>query len=262
MAYFHSEAFFRSEHKKVQELSNQGTVKVLLFDDELILKTGSRVSRSEEIALRLVKNHTGVPVPEVYSSHYFEDKGHLCMSYIPGKPLHESWDRLDNGTKERLCHEIWATVEKLRQIPKPKELQHLFLCLADGSNSQDVLVADLPEPQRLLDDQAVRNRIYERYYEFCGRKYEKELPDMLPRAEASVFTHGDIAPRNIMFDWETQQITGVIDWECAGWYPEYWEYANIFKPARDHKDWQDWMKSTAPREWDISGIMAARMVLL
>ncbi|KAF2470254.1 kinase-like protein [Lindgomyces ingoldianus] len=261
MEFLHSEKFFLSQYGTAEVLSKQGGAKVLLFGDELILKTGRRVSRAEEVAMRLVKEHTDVPVPEVGSSYYNANEGRLCMSFIPGKPLNKSWDYLDNTVKERLCHNIWSIIEKLRQIPKPPELQHLFLGLADGSNSRDVLVAELSEHQRLLDDEAVRSRIYERYYECNGRKYEKELPDMLPRAEFSVFTHGDISPRNIMFDSKTQQITGIIDWENAGWYPDYWEYANILKPSVDD-NWQEWMDLTAPRKWDISGIMAARVVLL
>ena len=38
-----------------------------------------------------------------------------------------------------------------------------------------------------------------------------------------VFTHGDLAPRNIMIS-KDFVITGIIDWEYGGWYPEYWEY--------------------------------------
>ena len=53
---------------------------------------------------------------------------------------------------------------------------------------------------------------------------------MLPRSSTSVFTHADIAPRNIMVDAQ-YRITGIIDWEAAGWYPDYWGYANIMGPA-------------------------------
>jgi len=45
---------------------------------------------------------------------------------------------------------------------------------------------------------------------------------MLPRADRSFFTHGDVAPRNIMVG-EAGNVTGTINWETAGWYPDYWE---------------------------------------
>ena len=84
---------------------------------------------------------------------------------------------------------------------------------------------------------------------------------MLPRAREAVFTHGDIAPRNILVSNDLEKtVLGIVGWESAGWYPAYWEYANMMKPSQDH-DWQLWMDRTAPEKWDITGIDAARRVL-
>ena len=82
---------------------------------------------------------------------------------------------------------------------------------------------------------------------------------MLPRSECSVFTHADIAPRNVMVD-EQNMVTGILDWESAGWYPDYWEYAQIMRPAF-WGDWSVWMEKTAPQRWDLEGINASRKVL-
>ena len=49
---------------------------------------------------------------------------------------------------------------------------------------------------------------------------------------------------------ENAHITGILDWE----------YANMMKPSGD-VDWQGWMHRTAPKQWDITGLMAARRVL-
>lgn len=82
---------------------------------------------------------------------------------------------------------------------------------------------------------------------------------MLPKSNCTVFMHGDIAPRNIMVD-DNCNITGLIDWEYAGWYPDYWEYAQIRSPAF-RGDWKIWLGQTAPERWDLSGIHASRKVL-
>ncbi|RKP33901.1 hypothetical protein BJ085DRAFT_24912 [Dimargaris cristalligena] len=37
------------------------------------------------------------------------------------------------------------------------------------------------------------------------------------------YTHGDIAPHNIMVD-NNGTITALLDWEDTSFYPEYWEY--------------------------------------
>lgn len=80
---------------------------------------------------------------------------------------------------------------------------------------------------------------------------------MLPRSEVSVFSHADIGPHNIMFDEKALKITGLIDWERAGWYPDCWEYSNIMRPMV-YKDWLKWMDMTAPGKRDLRGINAAR----
>lgn len=43
-----------------------------------------------------------------------------------------------------------------------------------------------------------------------------------PRHEQIIFTHGDLVPRNIMV--RNGGIVSILDWEMAGFYPEYWEY--------------------------------------
>jgi len=38
-----------------------------------------------------------------------------------------------------------------------------------------------------------------------------------------VFSHGDLSSLNILVDGES--VVGIVDWETAGWWPPYWEYA-------------------------------------
>ena len=234
---------------------------MICHDDTLVLKCGYRVRYSEEVALKLVKQYTSVPVPKIifpFSSNE-PGKGTIGMNFIPGFTLKSMWDKFDERTKEQICHEIWSMIAQWRQI-RPVFCTHQ--CLADGSAATtDLLLKDLEDPPRPLDtDEAVRLRIYERYLDSHGTRYADTLLDMLPRSRASIFTHADVAPRNILVD-KDGHITGIIDWERAGWYPDYWEYANIMKPSSD-ADWQKWMDQTAPQQWDLSGIDAARRVLL
>jgi aminoglycoside phosphotransferase (APT) family kinase protein len=37
-----------------------------------------------------------------------------------------------------------------------------------------------------------------------------------------VFTHSDLAPRNIILS--NNRVSGIIDWEQSGWWPYWWEY--------------------------------------
>ena len=40
------------------------------------------------------------------------------------------------------------------------------------------------------------------------------------------FTHGDLSSSNILV--RDGRVVAIIDWEMAGWYPEYWEYTSAW----------------------------------
>ncbi|KAL4786500.1 hypothetical protein BJX76DRAFT_321049 [Aspergillus varians] len=42
------------------------------------------------------------------------------------------------------------------------------------------------------------------------------------------FTHGDFKAHNILVG-DDGHLTGFIDWESGGWYPEYWEFTTAMR---------------------------------
>lgn len=63
---------------------------------------------------------------------------------------------------------------------------------------------------------------------------------MLSQKRHSIrFTHGDLRPQNIMV--RAGSITGILDWELSGWYPEYWEFAKALYVWRWQSDWVDYL---------------------
>lgn len=50
-----------------------------------------------------------------------------------------------------------------------------------------------------------------------------ELVDKHITAEyGTCFTHGDLNSMNILS--KRDAVVGIVDWDTAGWFPEYWEY--------------------------------------
>jgi hypothetical protein len=269
--------YLQAGQEVVTVLEKQMSRLVLEWDSSWVTKSGFGVRSAEAEAMRLVSKHTDVPVPEVLFTDFSPDEevtdrsdffkpdfhppeGMIGMTVIPGIPLEQKWDTLDNEAKESICLQLWDLISKVRNIARPQEIEGLYQCAADGSLSRDPMLEDLQKPGRpISSDSELRARIYERYIQCGGTRYENQLLDMLPPSERSVFTHADIAPRNVMVD-EQNSVTGILDWESAGWYPEYWEYAQIMRPAF-WGDWSVWMDRTAPQRWDLGGINAARKVL-
>ncbi|KOS45654.1 hypothetical protein ACN38_g3381 [Penicillium nordicum] len=232
---------------------------ILEYDFSIVTKSGHGVRPAEAEAMRLISRFTTVPVPEVYHMNFSSEyNGLIEMSLVQGSTLEGTWDTMDEKSKESTCRQTWDLISEIRSVPS--QYEGIFQCAADGSPSKDPLLEDLQSPPRpLSSDSDLRARIYERYLHCGGSRYEHELPNMLPKSDHAVFAHGDIAPRNIMVD-ENGNITGIIDWEYAGWYPDYWEYAQILRPAF-WGDWSIWMERTAPKRWNLSGVNASRKVL-
>ena len=71
---------------------------------------------------------------------------------------------------------------------------------------------------------------------------ETKLPDIRSRMREDhriVFTHGDLAPRNILV--QGGRIVALIDWEQSGWCPEHWELVKAMWSPMAKKDvtWDD-----------------------
>jgi hypothetical protein len=60
------------------------------------------------------------------------------------------------------------------------------------------------------------------------------------------FTHGDLTLGNIIISGtpESQRIVGIVDWEQAGWYPEYWEYCKLLYGVEYTHEWRsaEWVE--------------------
>jgi hypothetical protein len=192
---------------------------VIQIEEDVVLKHGAKVRHSEEVAMRLVTKYApSMPMPELYHGRYVISNeapiGQLYMSFVPGVTLDKVWDSFDDTDKEEMCLKIWDLIATIRTIPRPANLESMFCCAADGSPCVDPLLGDdVNDPMPLMhSDNDVRERIFQRYVRHNGLSYAdgKDVPDMLPRSDASVFTRGDIACRNIMVD-DNKEIVALLD---------------------------------------------------
>ena len=66
------------------------------------------------------------------------------------------------------------------------------------------------------------------FLEFCGPEYVEELFGCFPTQGQFYLTHGDLLPHNVLVEWS--KITAILDWETAGYYPEFCEYCRMHEP--------------------------------
>lgn len=70
-------------------------------------------------------------------------------------------------------------------------------------------------------------------------KLDGSYRDLLPDRGNVYFTHGDLTLGNIIVSGApgSKKVIGIVDWEQAGWYPEYWEYCKMFYGVEDSHEW-------------------------
>jgi aminoglycoside phosphotransferase (APT) family kinase protein len=69
-----------------------------------------------------------------------------------------------------------------------------------------------------------------------GKPYEdarQAWESILTMPHRITFTHGDLSSSNILV--EDGHISAILDWETAGWLPEYWEFTTMLRYRFD--DW-------------------------
>ncbi|EDR13296.1 uncharacterized protein LACBIDRAFT_230584, partial [Laccaria bicolor S238N-H82] len=63
------------------------------------------------------------------------------------------------------------------------------------------------------------------------------------------FTHGDLSPNNILVDDHFRPV-GLIDWQCAAWMPEYWDFTTALWGRQRYLSWFNSFKSVFPQYED------------
>ncbi|KAF4485567.1 kinase-like domain [Fusarium agapanthi] len=212
--------------------------RILLVSSKLCIKATAFTALTEAKTMQFVANNTSIPVPRVYCS--FEHKGrvYILMGRIQCRDLSQDWTQRSKASKARILAQLKTLITELRSIPPP-----------DG-----VGVANVDEgpifDQRLPDKsfwgpfatirefhQELRRHIELRDGEeaFPGLR---ELVDLRNgRWEGPVFTNGDLSSLNIMAVGDT--VTGMVDWESAGWMPPYWEYTSAWHVNPGNTFWRD-----------------------
>ncbi|KAJ8502293.1 hypothetical protein ONZ51_g98 [Trametes cubensis] len=183
--------------------------------------------RNEFNALQMVRRHTSIPVPKPLdvvvkkskSDGPFSSQAYLLITRLPGVPLSRYQDVLSDRDCEHIAAQLRDYVAQLRDIPRPTSADpDLPICDTLGAACRDPRIRS-GDPVGPFPDEAAFSQVL-------------RFPDDPARREHKImFTHADLNPRNILIDRITDgdagggwRVTGIVDWENAGWYPEYWDY--------------------------------------
>lgn len=182
-----------------------------------------------------------IPAPRPLGLVRMNNISLIFVSYIPTTTLGEVWEKLDSDQKASIRDQLDEIFIELRSTPysdgQPfggiggegckyirRHLRRSEKPITSIGDFEDFLFS-APHPGG--------NVLIEMLYELSPK------PASPPQI---VFTHGDLRPDNIavdMVDGNRYIISGLLDWEYGGFYPEYWEAVrstNCIAPCESN-DW-------------------------
>jgi len=173
-------------------------------------------------AHRYVAANTTIPIPRLYGVHKYRGQLAVEMELLTGcETLQKCWKRFTDVEKQALVDEISGYVKQLRELEPPDARR---VSSTEGNACRQIRVGSVKRFGPFDDISAFHSLIrgncdFERSQQIFG----EDVVRVHQRPYKIRFTHGDLGVQNILVR-DDATVAAIIDWECAGWYPEYWEY--------------------------------------
>lgn len=188
----------------------------------------------------LRQRRPAIPIPDPLGLLRLNDIVLIFMSYQPGDTLTNVWPTLDKVQKASIQEQLNKILTDLRSLPFTPGTQ---LGGIGGEGCKDVRrhLRRSDQPITTIDE-------FEQFlfkgYRSGGDAFVSFMHELRPPASSCriVFTHGDLRPDNVTVEMAGDHgyvVTGLIDWEYSGFYPEYYEAAkstNCLSPYEED-DW-------------------------
>ncbi|GLB14244.1 hypothetical protein AtubIFM61612_001669 [Aspergillus tubingensis] len=142
------------------------------------------------------------------------------MGYVEGQRLDKVWDTYDSVTKTRIAGQLKGYLDELRQAEHRN-----YIGSVDRGPLRDPILGDLEYKGPFDSEDDFNKAIINAYQDTTPKRHVKNvLVGMLASQKRHniVFTHGDFRHPNIMV--KDGNVTGIVDWEFSGWFPEHWEF--------------------------------------
>ncbi|KAG8157861.1 hypothetical protein KVR01_012133 [Diaporthe batatas] len=149
----------------------------------------------------------------------------MVSERLPGQRLSEVWAELSGEERKSIIAQLREQISNMRSCTQSYigRLNNRSTCNVYEPVS---IVGEVCGP--FIDeehfDRWCLDRVPDGVFGLTKRKWARWLEKDRQRPHRKlVLTHGDLSPRNIIVDGGV--VTGIVDWERSGFWPEYAEYA-------------------------------------
>jgi hypothetical protein len=145
---------------------------------------------------------------------------YFFMEECPGVPLDTVIDRMSTTELDHIADQLLVVLNEMHSYPSTT-----LGSVTGGPYRNRFMPFPWHPPHSFSNTKEYLDYYRGIFLEFCGSQHVEELFSHFPTDAPIRFTHGDLLPRNILVD--GSKITAIIDWETAGYYPEFWEYCRM-----------------------------------
>ncbi|WEW61044.1 hypothetical protein PRK78_006533 [Emydomyces testavorans] len=209
---------------------------VVRCDEEIVAKVNmGNKDHTEYTSMRyLAEQAPTIPAPRPHGLNAFGPFRVLFMSYIPGRTLTQAWPSMSHNDKSSIQCQLDSIFCRLRTLQQNDGIALGGVC-GEGVKELRVdecsLFKGITTAMEFNDLQFSTNphgsATYVKLLHFFLEQNSSAL------THGSVFTHGDVRTDNIMVKQDNisgcYAVTGIIDWEDSGFYPEYYECTALIR---------------------------------
>ncbi|KAL4783459.1 kinase-like protein [Aspergillus varians] len=224
------------------------SVKVVRVRERFAVKVGTSIAPLEAENMKFVAANSKVPVPKVHD-HFVDpetQKRYIIMDHVPGTDLQKLGPSLPEDQKKTVSKRIRKALDELRRIPSQGYFGNL-----NHTPYYEGILSTLDHDPSISGPFDNEDQLNQGLLKCLGQResphYVRLLREPIQstlRGHKPVFTHADLQPKNVMVEQKgvcedgspDYQIT-LIDWNLAGWYPEYWDYCNSTVYCQGKPEW-------------------------
>lgn len=228
--------------------------RIVVIRDLYVVKYGAHVYENEGHTLLFLERCPSVPVPRLYAMYRDSGKLYIVMQLMPGTELEGLWPSLSEIEKSSIAGQLRSIFQEIRSLPSPGfygsvargPLQHRYFLTSDQNRSINGPFETETDFGLALSLRSRLNWEFNDRHGWISDFFARNLPSSL-NGHQSTFTHSDLYRKNILIQQTADPsskekhytIAAIVDWESAGWYPAYWEYAASFALFIWVDDWPE-----------------------
>ena len=146
-----------------------------------------------------------------------------------------------HAPREQFADDLRTAIKQLRRIPN-----HTSYLFADTVGGQ---IVDHRVPDGKCGPFNAESDFNSHLiHKYVGPDSKRLVAPVHSRRHQSIFTHSDLHPTNLLV--ESGRLSGIVDWECAAYKPEYWEFTKAMYGVWNDQPMEDMIRRAFGNEFE------------